>query len=408
MKQDLDRLMAERGLDALVVIGQMRGNSALFYMVNGAQVLGGRVIKKRGQSPVFVHSPIEREEAAASGLALVNAGQYDYQSILREKGSELEAEVELYRRIFADLGVQGRVGFYGMADAGRAWLLLKALSNQIDGIEIGAEFSQTVIDRARATKDAAEAERIRQVGRRTVAVVGDTIEFLQSNAVKDGALVQRDGTPLTIGRVHQEIRRFLSEQGLEAPEGTIFSIGRDAAIPHNHGNPSDLLRLGQTIVFDIYPRELGGYFFDMTRTFCLGYAPPETEALYRDVYDCLEHISSSYAVGTELKLYQRMACQFFEGRGHPTIGSDSHTESGYVHGLSHGIGLAIHEEPSSSDVPTNTTCIQPGHIFTCEPGLYYPDRGLGVRIEDVVWIDPDGRVEILTDFPKELVVKVGA
>lgn len=408
MKQDLDRLMEERGLDALVVVGQTRGNPSLFYMVNGAQVLGGRVIKRRGELPAFVHSPIEREEAAASGLSLLNVSQYDYQSILREKGSELDAEVELYRRIFAGLDVRGKVGFYGMADAGRAWLLLNALSEQLDGVEIGAEFSQTVIDRARATKDAAEAERIRQVGRRTAAVVGETIQFLQSHAVKDGALVQRDGTPLTIGRVHQEIRRFLSEQGLEAPEGTIFAIGRDAAIPHNHGNPADLLRLGQTIVFDIYPREIGGYFFDMTRTFCLGYAPPEAEALYRDVHDCLEHVMASYAVGTELKFYQRMACEFFEGRGHPTIGSDSRSESGYVHGLSHGIGLAIHEEPFSSDAPTNSTVIQPGHIFTCEPGLYYPERGLGVRIEDVVWIDPEGRVRVLTDFPKELVVKVGA
>ena len=408
MKQDLDRLMAERGLDALVVVGQMRGNPALSYMLNGAHVLGGRVIKIRGEVPAFVHSPIEREEAVASGLVLVNVGQYDYPSILRETCSEMAAEVELYRRIFANLGVRGKVGFYGMADPGRSWLLLNALSDQVEGIEIGAEFAQTVIDQARATKDAAEAERIRQVGRRTAAVVGETIEYLQSHAVKEHALVQSDGTPLTIGRVHQEIGRFLSAQGLEAPEGTIFAIGRDAAVPHNHGNPADLLRLGQTIVFDIYPRELGGYFFDMTRTFCLGYAPPEAEKLYQDVYDCLERVSAAYAVGTELKLYQRMACQFFEGRGHPTIGSDSRTENGYVHGLSHGIGLAIHEEPSSSDVPTNTTIIRPGHIFTCEPGLYYPERGLGVRVEDVIWIDPEGRVEILTDFPKELVVKVSA
>jgi Xaa-Pro aminopeptidase len=304
--------------------------------------------------------------------------------------------------------VQGKVGFYGLLDAGRAWLFLNALNSQLEDTEVYAEFTRTVIDVARATKGAGEAERVRQVGRRTEAVVGETIEFLQSHAVKDGALVQRDGTPLTIGRVHQEIRRFLSGQELEAPEGTIFSIGRDAAIPHNHGNPTDLLRLGQTIIFDIYPREMGGYFFDMTRTFCLGFAPSEVEKLYQDVFDCLQHVSGSYAAGAELKLYQRMACEFFEGRGHPTIGGDSRTESGYVHGLSHGVGLAIHEEPSSSDAPTNTTRIQPGHIFTCEPGLYYPERGYGVRIEDVIWIDPEGGVQNLTEFPKELVVRVGA
>jgi Xaa-Pro aminopeptidase len=407
MKQDLDRLMEERALDALVVYGQMRGNPSLFYMVNGAQIMGGRVIKKRGEEPVLVHSPIEREEAVASGLRLVNVGQYDYQAILREKGDELAADVEVYRRIFADLGLRGSVGFYGLVDPGRAWLLLSALNAQLDGIQVQAEYAASVIDVARATKDDSEAERIRRVGQRTATVVGETIEFLQSHAVQDGALVQRDGTPLTIGRVHQEIQRFLSGQGLEAPEGTIFAIGRDAAIPHNHGNPTDLLRLGQTIVFDIYPRELGGYFFDMTRTLCLGYAPPEVEKVFEDVHDCLENVSTAFATGTELKLYQRMACEFFEKRGHPTIGSNSQTESGYVHGLSHGIGLAIHEEPFSGDVPTNTTRIRPGHIFTCEPGLYYPEKGFGVRLEDVIWIDPQGGVRNLTEFPKELVVRVG-
>jgi Xaa-Pro aminopeptidase len=375
-------------------------------MVNGAHVMGGRVIKKRGEEPVFVHSPIEREEAAASGLGLVNLSQYDYQAILREEGDALAADVELYRRIFADLGLQGKVGFCGTVDAGRAWLLLNALNGQLDGLQVTAEYGATVIDEARATKDAFEAERIREVGRRTAAVVGETIEFLQSHAVKDSALVQRDGTPLTIGRVHQEINRYLSGQGLEAPEGTIFAIGRDAAIPHNHGHPTDLLHLGQTIVFDIYPREVGGYFFDMTRTFCLGYAPPEVEKVYQEVCDCLDTVSAAFAVGSELKIYQRMACEFFEKRGHPTVGSDLRTESGYVHGLSHGIGLAVHEEPFSGDVPTNTTKIRPGHIFTCEPGLYYPERGYGVRLEDVVWIDPQGGVRNLTEFPKELVVKV--
>jgi len=116
MKQDLDHLMDEHGLDALVVSGAMHGNSAMYYMVNGAGISGGHVIKQRGQEPVLVCSPIERELAAASGLATVNMIKYDYVGILREKGDRLAATVELYRRMFADLGVSGRVGFYGMGD----------------------------------------------------------------------------------------------------------------------------------------------------------------------------------------------------------------------------------------------------------------------------------------------------
>jgi Xaa-Pro aminopeptidase len=225
--------------------------------------------------------------------------------------------------------------------------------------------------------------------------------------VKDGALVQGDGIPLTIGRVHEEISRLIAEQRLEDPEEFVFSIGRDAGIPHNKGRAEDVIALGKTIVFDIFPCETGGgYFFDLTRTFCLGYAPPEVEKAYQDVAECVETLVEAYEVGVAARHYQQTTCEFFEDRGHPTVASDTQTEVGYVHSVGHGLGLAVHEEPFFADVPTNTDVLKPGHIFTCEPGLYYPDRGFGIRIEDVMWIDPEGTVHNLTDFPKDLVIEV--
>jgi Xaa-Pro aminopeptidase len=407
VKQDLDQLMEERGLDAALVGGSMHGNPVMYYMVNGADVSGGFIVKKRGQEPILLCSPIEREGAAASGLTVIKMSKYDFMSILRETGDRLAATVELYRRIFTDLGVSGQVGFYGMEDRGRAWILLNALNEQLEDLEVHGDFDVTLFDVARATKDADEAERIRAIGRRTCEIVDRTVAFLKSHQVKDETLVQADGTPLTVGRVHAEINRLIAEQGLEAPEGFIFSIGRDAGIPHSRGRAEDVIALGKTIVYDIYPCEAGGgYFFDMTRTFCLGHATPEVGKAYQDVYDCVETIVGAYEVGAEARRYQQMTCEFFENRGHPTIGSNAQTEEGYVHSLGHGLGLAIHEEPSFSDTPTNTDVLQPGHVFTVEPGLYYPERGYGIRIEDVIWIAPDGAIHNLTDFSKELVIEV--
>jgi Xaa-Pro aminopeptidase len=399
--------MEERGLDAILVGGRMYGNPALYYVTNGAHLVGANVLKKRGEEPQLLCSPIEREEAAASGLTVVNTAKYDYLSILREMGERLSATVEYYRRIFADLGVSGKVGFYGLADQGRAWVLLNALDAQLDGIEAYGDYDVTVIDAARATKDADEAERVRQIGRRTCDIIGQTIEFLQSHGVKDDALVQADGSPLTVGRVHEQINRFTTAQRLEDPEGMIFAIGRDAGVPHNKGNPDDVLMFGKTIVFDIFPCEAGGgYFADVTRTFCLGHAPPEVEKVYQDVYDCQAKVIGAYEAGESVRTYEQMVCEFFESRGHPTHATDSKTEVGYVHGLGHGIGLAVHEEPFFGDTPANTAVLEPGHTFTCEPGLYYPDRGFGVRLEDDIWIDPDGGAVNLTDYPKELVIKL--
>jgi Xaa-Pro aminopeptidase len=399
--------MEKRDLDALVVTGTAHGNPAMTYMVNGAHVTRGWVVQKRGEEPVLLCSSIERDEAAASGLPVVNLNRYDFLSILRQEADRLSATVELYRRIFADLGVTGRVGFYGQADLGRAWLLLDTLNAELDNVTVFGDFETTLIDEARGTKDAKEAQRIEEMGRRTCRIVERTIDFLRSHDVKEDTLVRGDGAPLTIGRVHQEIRRFICEEHVEDPEGFIFSIGRDAGVPHSKGRAEAVVALGQTIVFDIFPCEPGsGYFFDMTRTFCLGYAPPEVERAYQDVKQCVQMLIDAYAVGQEARRYQQMTCEFFEERGHPTVANDSQTEAGYVHSVGHGLGLAIHEEPRFSDNPSNTDVLQPGHVFTCEPGLYYPERGYGIRIEDVIWIDDDGRVRNLTDFPKELVIEI--
>jgi Xaa-Pro aminopeptidase len=399
--------MEKRELDAFVVAGKALGNPAMTYMTNGANLTRGWIIQKRGDEPILLCSPIERDEAAASGLTVVTLNKYDFLSILREKEDQLTANVELYRRAFADLGVSGRVGFYGKADQGRAWKLLNTLNAQLENVVVYGDFETTLIDEARATKDATEAARIEEMGRRTCSIVGRTIDFLRSHQVNEEMLLQGDGTPLTIGRVHEEISRFISEEQLDDPEGFIFSIGRDAGVPHNKGCAEDVVTLGQTIVFDIFPCESGsGYFFDMTRTLCLGYAPPEVEDAYGDVKQCVEMLIDAYEVGEEARRYQQMTCEFFEERGHPTVASDSKTEKGYVHSLGHGLGLAIHEEPNFSDNPSNTDVLRPGHVFTCEPGLYYPERGYGVRIEDVIWIDAEGGVHNLTDFPKELVVEI--
>jgi Xaa-Pro aminopeptidase len=406
MKQDLDRLMEERGLEGMVVAGKLNGNPPLFYMVNGAKVINGYVFKKRGSEPVMMSSPIDREVALTSGLEVVTTNKYDYEGILKEKPDQLAAMVELYRRVFADLGLTGKIGFYGMLDQATTWSLTNALKDALN-IEVFGEFDNTIIDIARSTKDAAEVERIREMGRRTTEVFRLTVEFLKSHAVKDEVLVQADGSSLTIGRVHKEINRLLSEQGMDVPEGIIFSIGRDAGVPHNKGNAKDVIRLGKSIIFDMGTREAnGGYYYDMTRSFCLGYAPIIVQKAYDDVKECIEMVISSYEAGVSVRKYQRMAFDFFESRGHPTIGSNTQATSGFVHGLGHGIGLAVHEEPFFTDQPSNHNILQPGHIFTCEPGLYYPEKGLGVRIEDVINIDSSGKIHDLTVFPKELVVKM--
>ncbi|MCA9871955.1 MAG: M24 family metallopeptidase, partial [Anaerolineae bacterium] len=79
---------------------------------------------------------------------------------------------------------------------------------------------------------------------------------------------------------------------------------------------------------------------------------------------------------------------------------------GYVHGLAHGLGLEVHESPSFYPYPGNTARLEPGTVFTLEPGLYYETKGYGVRIEDVYYCDADGRFGSMSTFAKDLVLPV--
>ncbi|RMF30035.1 MAG: aminopeptidase P family protein [Chloroflexi bacterium] len=408
MKRDLDRLMAERGIDAAVVMGGVRDNPTMYYLTNGAKLTHATVIKRRGEAPVLFHASMERDEAAKSGLTTRDLGDYNFRKIMEEaQGDRLQATVLLYTRLFEELGVQGRVAFYGRREQGASYAFLRALDAALPQIEVVGEFDNDIFAVAQATKDADEVARIREVGRRASQIMADVVRFLRRHPAANGALVREDGSPLTVGDVKQFVRARLFENRLEDPEEMIFAIGRDAGVPHSHGEDDAPLRLGQTIVFDLFPQEAGGgYFFDMTRTFCLGYAPPEVERAYQDVLDCFNEVVAALRPGTATRQYQVMACELFETRGHPTVKSDPTTKEGYVHSLGHGLGLEIHGRPTFADVPGNEDTLQPGVVFTIEPGLYYPERGFGIRIEDTFWLDEEGRFHNLTDFPKALVIPI--
>ena len=407
MKEDLSRLMDERNLDAIVVSGKVHGNPPLTYLTKGAGLTQALIIQKRGAGPQAIINPMEREEAAVLGYPLTISSRYKYHELLREhEGDALRATVAYYARIFEDLDVQGRVGFYGLADQGQAYALLTALEAGLPDIQVTAEFQDDLISAARTTKDAAEVARIREMGRRTAEIVRQTEAFLREHAVDDDEqLLRADGEILTVGDVHAHIRRMIALQGLEDPEGFIFATGRDSGIPHSKGTLEKPMRLGESIVFDIFPCEAGGgYFFDMTRTFCLGYAPEAMQRLYDDVLASTRQVIANLAVGTPTRHYQQMTCAFFRERGHPTIAEDASALSGYIHSLGHGVGLELHETPMFRDTPDNTAQIAPGHVFTVEPGLYYPDEGMGCRIEDIIYVDPEGNFENLTAYPYQLII----
>jgi Xaa-Pro aminopeptidase len=409
MKSDLDSLMKARGLDAILVFGDVEHNPPMYYFVGGGHVRDALLIKKTGKAPVLFHNDMERDEAARSGLQTSSYEEFPFHEFLGQAdGDTLAAHALRHRKILSEYGLPGgRIAVYGKADVSEKFGLLMKLMELMPELEIVGEYrTESVIQRAMETKDDVEVARIRKMGAVTTTVVGMVQDYLTSRRVReDEVLLREDGNPLTIGDVKAKIALWLAERGASDVEGVIFAIGREAGFPHSVGDPGDLLTLGKTIVFDIFPMEQsGGYFYDFTRTWTLGYATPEAQALYDQVREIYNKVVENLDLNASFIDYQRMTCEYFESKGHKTQLGGTIPLDGYVHSLGHGVGLNLHERPSSRLTDGNDNLLRPGVVITIEPGLYYPEKGMGVRIEDTYWVQPDGSIELLAEYPYDFVL----
>ncbi len=178
--------------------------------------------------------------------------------------------------------------------------------------------------------------------------------------------------------------------------------GAEAALPH--GSPGlRPVESGAVLLFD-FGAQVEGYRSDMTRTLFVGEPRERDLEVYRVVaasqdivFDSLEEAVSSAKGGGTLppgKVYDQMARDVITADGRFPV---------YGHGLGHGIGLATHELPGlgrrSPDEP-----LPDRTVFSVEPGIYIENE-TGVRIEDLVIVDVEaGRVERITNFPRDEVV----
>jgi len=411
MRADLDRLMKEDNLDALWVMGAMKHNADMVYFTGVHEVNQVDLFKRIGKAPVIYHFVnMEREEAEKAGL---ETHSYDEEKPLdvylkTHQNNVEQAVVHRLKDVMAEIGLgKGRIAVSGCTKVESALSLIDQLRKLLPEVDFVFYPSNSPILHARLTKEPDEAERIRRMAKLTVTVVDRVAKYLSSQDIVDNHLVNEHNQPIRIRDIKGLINLWIAELGAENPEETIFAIGRDAGIPHSNGNPNDLLELGKPIVFDIFPCEKGGgYFYDFTRTWCLGYADDETTRLHQEVLKVYHTIINELKVNKPLKDYQIRTCQLFSEMGHQTVADKFNLTEGYVHSVSHGLGLDVHENPFSGFTASDHDILIPGVVFSVEPGLYYPSKGTGVRIEDSVYLNPDGKFEILADYPYDLVLPV--
>jgi len=175
---------------------------------------------------------------------------------------------------------------------------------------------------------------------------------------------------------------------VEAAFAPIVAVGRRAALPHAH--PTAEARVGDDdFVLVDWGASAGAYKSDLTRVVITGKVTPKFETVYRTVLAAQARGIEALRPGVKAGDVDAAARAVIDEAGYGRF---------FNHGLGHGFGLEIHENPFFRR--DNPATLKAGMVVTIEPGIYLPDWG-GVRIEDDVLITPDGP-EVLSRVPKTL------
>jgi Xaa-Pro aminopeptidase len=269
--------------------------------------------------------------------------------------------------------MSGRVGYDDVHMTVRQFNKLReAVPEGVELVPAGG-----VIEELRAVKDAREVEAIR-----AAAALADEV-FAE---IAERGLVGR-----TEHEVAVDAEIGFRRRGAAGPSfPPIVASGPHGALPH--AVPRQVPIDADTLVVVDMGCVLDGYSSDCTRTYATGERLSDE---MRSVYDLVlrAQLAALDAVraGVDGKSVDTVARDL--------IGSEGRADQ-FGHGLGHGVGLDIHEDPRLSQSAPDKP-LAAGNVVTVEPGVYVPG-GFGVRIEDLVVVT-DGEPEVLTAFPKELV-----
>lgn len=238
--------------------------------------------------------------------------------------------------------------------------------------------TERLVEGSRAVKDVAEIATLREAAARLSTIARRLREFAQPGRTETAVATAIDGA--------------LRLAGFERPAfETIVASGPNSALPHARPG-SRPLQTGDWVVLD-FGGVYDGYCVDLTRTLHLGAPTPVFRRMFDAVAEAQAAAIASVRPGTRASAIDAAARNALDRHG---------LAEAFGHGTGHGLGLEVHEEPRIvRAVPGSPDAlIEPGMVFTIEPGVYVAGLG-GVRIEDDVVVTGDG-CEVLTSAPVEL------
>lgn len=197
--------------------------------------------------------------------------------------------------------------------------------------------------------------------------------------------------------IEADMTRAFRRAGLDGHAySPIIAAGSHACTLHYSRNQG-ALQPGELLLLDVGAAK-NRYAADITRTYAIGSVSPRHRAVHAAVVEaqrrCIEVISpgvsfAEYQEKTDAIMKEALASVNL-------LAADSDYRRYFPHAISHGIGLDVHESLGGFKE------FQPGMVLTVEPGIYIPEEGIGVRIEDMVLVTADGRENLSAALSVEL------
>ncbi len=196
---------------------------------------------------------------------------------------------------------------------------------------------------------------------------------------------------VTENDIAAELEYYMKKRGaLRTSFDTIVASGIRGALPHGVSTGKRISK-NEAITMD-FGAFYKGYCSDITRTVFLGSPDERLKHMYETVLNANKHAIESYKAGMTGFDVDLIARKYIEDAGY---------KKEFSHGLGHGVGIEVHEEPRVNRFGKRVLC--EGMVFSIEPGIYIEGVG-GVRIEDLV-TPVDGKLKVLTmNASKELIM----
>ncbi len=255
----------------------------------------------------------------------------------------------------------------------------------------GIDFTKNVIDvyplitRIRGVKEDYEIDEFKKAVDITKRALEKVMEKLPSLNYENEVRGLFEGTIRALGNSDTSF-------------ATIAASGKNAATLH-YALDNEPLKKDGMILLDL-GAEYHKYHADISRTYpCDGVFKGKEKEIYEIVLGCNKYIISCIKPGETIRSLQNKTVEYLanECLKHGLIKDKEEIKNYYFHGISHHIGLDTHDP-----YPSYNTCLVPGMIISCEPGLYFEELGIGVRIEDDILLTEEGNINLSKDIIKEV------